>query len=284
MMRLKENMDLGCLYIVATPIGNLDDMSFRAVDVLKQVDIILAEDTRHSKRLLVHYEIDTPLRAFHEHNEVQKTQAILQELQAGKHLALISDAGTPLISDPGYVLVREAKAAGYQVVPIPGASALIAALSASGLASDQFSFMGFLPAKQGARIKALRAIVHLPATHIFYESPKRILASMQDLQSVLDEQRIVCLAKELTKSFETIKTGTTSELLMYLQADEAHQKGEFVLLIAGAEQDDLSAGRTQLDQLLPILLAEMGASKAAKLAAKITGIDKKHCYQRALEL
>ncbi len=272
------------LYIVATPIGNLDDITFRAIETLKTVDIILAEDTRHSKKLLNHYDISTPMRAFHEHNETQKSTEVINDLLAGKSMALISDAGTPLISDPGYVLVSEAKRAGVKVVPIPGPSAIISALSASGIASDSFSFFGFLPSKQTARLKMIQISAHLDETAIFYESPKRILASLLDLQSVLGDERVVCLAKELTKSFETIKTDILPNLIEYLQADDAHQKGEFVILISGIGKDNKVVGEAQLDKILPILLMEMGASKAAKLAAKITGIDKKHCYQRVIEL
>jgi len=273
---------IGTLYIVATPIGNLDDITFRAVDTLKSVDVILAEDTRHSIRLLNHYDLKTELRAFHEHNEKHKTQAVIAELLEGKNMALISDAGTPLISDPGYVLVREAKKSGVVVSPIPGASAMISAMSAAGIASDQFGFFGFLPNKQTARIKAIQAIAHSDQSVIFYESPKRILACAYDLQSVLGDERIVCFAKELTKSFETINTDTLPNLINYLEADPAHQKGEFVILISSIDKDNKVAGEEQLDTILPILLTEMGASKAAKLAAKITGIDKKHCYQRAI--
>jgi 16S rRNA (cytidine1402-2'-O)-methyltransferase len=272
------------LYIVATPIGNLDDITFRAIEILKTVDVILAEDTRHSKRLLSHYDIPTPMRAFHEHNETQKSAEVIDELLGGKNIALISDAGTPLISDPGYVLVSEAKKTGVNVVPIPGPSAMISAMSVSGVASDRFGFFGFLPSKQSARLKAIQAIAHIDQTAIFYESPKRILACAQDLQSVLGDERIVCFAKELTKSFETIKTDTLPVLIDYLQADDAHQKGEFVILISAIDKNNKVLGEEQLDKILPILLTEMGASKAAKLAAKITGIDKKYCYQRTIEL
>ncbi|WPE16545.1 16S rRNA (cytidine(1402)-2'-O)-methyltransferase [Candidatus Thioglobus autotrophicus] len=275
---------IGTLYIVATPIGNLDDITFRAIETLKNADVILAEDTRHSKRLLNHYDIKTDLRAFHEHNETQKSQLVISELLEGKNMALISDAGTPLISDPGYVLVREAKKAGVMVSPIPGASAMISAMSVAGIASDQFGFFGFLPNKQTARIKAIQAIAHIDQTAIFYESPKRILACARDLQSVLGSERIVCFAKELTKSFETIKTDTLPNLINYLEADQAHQKGEFVVLISSIDKNNKVIGEEQLDKILPILLVEMGASKAAKLAAKITGIDKKYCYQRAIDL
>ncbi|MGE4594475.1 MAG: 16S rRNA (cytidine(1402)-2'-O)-methyltransferase [Gammaproteobacteria bacterium] len=279
-----EKAPLGTLFIVATPIGNLDDITFRAVSVLKSVDFILAEDTRHSKKLLSHFDISTPLRAFHDHNEREKTQSVIDEINAGKSIALISDAGTPLISDPGYVLVSEAKKAGLKVVPLPGPSALITALSGAGLASDNFTFFGFLPNKQTARVKVLQGLVSRTETNIFYESPKRILATMSDMLSVLGENREVCLAKELTKAFETINTGTIPSLIEYLTVDTSHQKGEFVILISGADKTDSSAAEAELDTLLPILCAEMGASKAAKLAAKITGIDKKHCYQRAVDL
>ncbi len=270
------------LYIVATPIGNLDDITFRAIETLKNVDVILAEDTRHSKRLLNHYDIDTPMQAFHEHNESAKTADIVAQLLAGKNIALISDAGTPLISDPGYVLVGEAKKADIEVSPIPGASAMISALSAAGIASDHFSFIGFLPAKQTQRLKTIRLNAHLDETLIFYESPKRILSCANDLLQVLGGERIVCFAKEISKSFETIKTATLPDLIEYLSADQSHQKGEFVILVSGVDKNNKVDGEAQLSKILPILLTEMGASKAAKLAAKITGIDKKHCYQRAI--
>jgi 16S rRNA (cytidine1402-2'-O)-methyltransferase len=270
------------LYIVATPIGNLDDITFRAIEILKTVDLILAEDTRHSKRLLSHYNINTPLRAFHEHNETHKSAEVIKEILGGKNMALISDAGTPLISDPGYILVRDAKQAGVVVSPIPGPSAMISAMSVAGIATDKFSFFGFFPSKKNARIKAIQAVAHIEQTAIFYESPKRILDCSQDLLATLGNQRIVCLTKELTKSFETIKTDFLPNLIDFLQADTAHQKGEFVVIISSISKDNKIVGEEQLDKILPILLAEMGAAKAAKLAAKITGIDKKYCYQRAI--
>jgi len=274
----------GKLYIVATPIGNLSDISIRAVDILKNVDLVLAEDTRHSKKLFSHYEIDTPLKAFHEHNEKKKTEKIIDEIAAGKSIAMISDAGTPLISDPGYHLVSKAKKVSLDVVPIPGPSALIAALSSSGLASNSFTFIGFLPSKPVARLKLLQTKINLDETIIFYESPKRILSTLEDMLVVFGENREVCLAKELTKSFETILTDRLPSLIEYLDADISHQKGEFVILISPADKIDLIESERQLDKILPILCSEMGASKAAKLAAKITGIDKKHCYKRASAL
>lgn len=272
------------LYIVATPIGNLDDITFRAIKTLKTVDLILAEDTRHSKKLLNAYDINTPVRAFHEHNESIKTANTVAKLLAGKNIALISDAGTPLISDPGYVLVSEAKKAGIVVSPIPGASAMISALSSSGIASNRFTFFGFLPSKSTARIKAIQAASHIDETAIFYESPKRILACANDLLQVLGDERMVCFAKEISKSFETIKTDTLPKIIDYLTEDEAHQKGEFVILISGIDKNNFAKSEAQLDKILPILLTEMGTSKAAKIAAKITGIDKKYCYQRAIDL
>ena len=274
----------GTLFIVATPIGNLDDITFRAVQVLKSVDIVLAENTRHSKKLLLHLDILKTIRAFHEHNEREKTKAIIGEIRSGKSIALISDAGTPLISDPGYFLVAQAKKEGLKVVPIPGPTALITALSASGLASDSFTFLGFLPSKQTARVKLLKSLVGRTETSIFYESPKRILATLTDMHSIYGDSREVCLAKELTKVFETIQTDSIPNLIDYLTIDQNHQKGEFVILISATDKIDIAEAETQLNSLLPILCAELGASKAAKLAAKITGIDKKQCYKRALDL
>jgi 16S rRNA (cytidine1402-2'-O)-methyltransferase len=274
----------GKLYIVATPIGNLGDITIRAVDILKSVDLVLAEDTRHSKKLFAHYEIGTSLSAFHEHNEKNKTESIIDEITAGKSIAMISDAGTPLISDPGYHLVTKAKKVSIEVVPIPGPSALITALSSSGLASNSFTFFGFLPSKPVAKLKFLQTKINLDETIIFYESPKRILSTLEAMLEVFGESREVCLAKELTKSFETILTDRLPNLIEYLDADISHQKGEFVILVSSADKIDLVESERQLDKILPILCSEMGASKAAKLAAKITGIDKKHCYKRATSL
>jgi len=274
----------GTLFIVATPIGNLDDITFRAVETLKSVDLVLAEDTRHSQKILNHFDIKTPISAFHDYNEREKCATVIDKLKQGESIALISDAGTPLISDPGYVLVTVAKKNSVNVVPIPGPSALIAALSASGIPSDCFSFFGFLPSKQNARIKILKTFVSRPETIIVYESPKRILATLTDMLFVFGEAREVCLAKELTKTFETILTTNIPSLIDYITSDLSHQKGEFVLLISSSGKKKQLELDQQLDNLLPALCSEMGASKAARLAAKITGIDKKYCYQRAIEL
>ena len=273
----------GTLFIVATPIGNLDDITFRAVEILKSVDLILAEDTRHSQKILSHFDIKTPISAFHDYNEREKCTTVIDKLKQGVSIALISDAGTPLISDPGYVLVSVAKKNSIKVSPIPGPSALIAALSASGVPSDSFSFFGFLPSKQNARIKTLKTFISRPETIIIYESPKRILAALKDMLFVFGEAREVCLAKELTKTFETILTTNIPNLISYIASDPNHQKGEFVLLISSSGKKKQLELDQQLDNLLSVLCSEMGASKAAKLAAKITGIDKKYCYQRAIE-
>ena len=272
----------GVLYIVATPIGNLGDITIRAVDTLKRVDIVLAEDTRHSKKLFAHYEIHSALRAFHEHNESEIVNGIINEIHSGKSIALISDAGTPLISDPGFKLVSQAKKSGIEVTPIPGPSAVIAALSSSGIASSSFAFFGFLPTKKPSRLKLLKSKRSLNETIIFYESPKRILSTMEDMLEVFGANREACLAKELTKSYETILNDKLTNLIEYLLSDPDHQKGEFVILVAPTDKIDFDEAENQLDKILPILCAEMGASKAAKLAAKITGVDKKHCYKKAI--
>ena len=274
----------GSLYIIATPIGNLSDITLRAIETLKNVDLVLAEDTRHSKKLFDHYDIKSPLTAFHEHNENEKASGIISEINSGKSMALISDAGTPLISDPGYQLVSEAKKIGINVVPIPGPNAAIAALSSSGIASSSFSFFGFLPAKQASRLKLLKTKRSLDETIIFYESPKRILATIKDMMDVFGETRRVCLAKELTKSFETILNDNLIALIDYLESDPSHQKGEFVLIVSPDDKIDFDEAKSELEKILPILCDEMGASKAAKLASKITGLDKKYCYQKAINL
>ncbi len=274
----------GLLYIVATPIGNLHDITHRAIETLQNVDLILAEDTRHSQPLLHHLGIKSPVSAYHDFNEKGKCKSIINQLKRGKSIALISDAGTPLISDPGYVLVSEANKNSIKVVPIPGPSALITALSASGIECDSFSFFGFLPSKQNLRIKVLTSYINRAETIILYESPKRILATLNDMLSVFGAERRVCLAKELTKTFETILTKNIPSLIDYLTSDRSHQKGEFVILISSNKKKDKLELDQQLDNLLPILCREMSASKAAKLAAKITGIDKKYCYQKAIEL
>jgi 16S rRNA (cytidine1402-2'-O)-methyltransferase len=276
-------MMAGKLYIVATPIGNLTDITFRAIDTLKSVEVILAEDTRHAKVLLQHYQIDKPVWSLHEHNERIATDKIIQDLQMGKVMALISDAGTPLISDPGFVLVRAARAAGIEVIPIPGACAAITALSVSGLPTDQFYFIGFLPAKQQARCERLQALKDLTATVVCYESTHRIMDALQDILTTLPDRQLV-LAKELTKQFEAIITGTAEEILSWLNADANRQKGEFVLLIAG---NDAGAGEQStlvLQQMLAVLAKYLPVKQAAQIAAELTGHKKNALYQMLLEL
>lgn len=271
------------LYVVATPIGNLQDMTPRAVEVLQHVELIAAEDTRHSARLLAHFGINTRLISVHEHNERQRIETIVHQLQSGASVALISDAGTPLISDPGYVVVRELKAQGFKVVPVPGCVAFVTALSAAGLPTDRFIFEGFLPHKSAARKQVLKPLVDETRTLVFYESPHRILASLQDMQSVFGGEREVAIARELTKTYETIHTDTLDGLIAWMEADANQQKGEFVVIVHGLSE----VAKPELDakalQVLDVLLAELPASQAASIAAKITGLKKKVLYQAALD-
>lgn len=307
-----QSVKKGCLYLVSTPLGNLGDITLRAIEVLKSVDLILAEDTRHSQRLLQHFGIYKPCLAFHEHNERTKTTAIVHELQTGKTIALISDAGTPLINDPGYYLVRELKILGYPVVPIPGPSALIAALSASGLPTDRFCFQGFLPNKKSARRAELESLVLESRTLIFFEAPHRVQATLEDLMEFFGGDREAVIARELTKTFETIRLATLSELLTWVREDHHQQKGEIVLLVHGRRtaakrvtgnlsQDGMGEGEKEewteegsdpaahfiegeALKILKILLAELPMAQAAHIAAKITGLPKRILYNKALEL
>ncbi|MFK3722991.1 16S rRNA (cytidine(1402)-2'-O)-methyltransferase [Pseudomonas monteilii] len=274
----------GTLYVVATPIGNLDDISARALKILGAVKLIAAEDTRHSVRLLQHFGIQTPLAPCHEHNERDEGSRFIARLLAGDDVALVSDAGTPLISDPGYHLVRQARAAGITVVPVPGACALIAALSAAGLPSDRFMFEGFLPAKAVGRRARLEQVKEEPRTLIFYEAPHRILECLQDMQAVFGDERPAVLARELTKTFETLKGLPLAELRAFVESDSNQQRGECVVLVAGwsAPEDD-QAVSTQALRVLDLLLAEMPLKRAAALAAEITGVRKNLLYQAALE-
>ncbi|WP_276488516.1 16S rRNA (cytidine(1402)-2'-O)-methyltransferase [Ectopseudomonas mendocina] len=274
----------GSLYVVATPIGNLDDISARALRVLREVALIAAEDTRHSARLLQHFGIETPLAACHEHNERDQGGRFLARLQAGEDVALISDAGTPLISDPGYHLVRQARAAGFAVVPVPGACALIAALSAAGLPSDRFIFEGFLPAKAAGRRARLEQVSEEPRTLIFYEAPHRILECLQDMRDVFGSERPVLLARELTKTFETLQGLPLAELCEWVAADSNQQRGECVVLVAGWQAPEgEEAVSAEALRVLDLLMAEMPLKRAAALAAEITGVRKNLLYQVALE-
>lgn len=273
----------GVLYVVATPIGNLDDWSPRAVATLKAVRLIAAEDTRHSGRLLQHFDIATPLVAVHDHNEGARAEGLVARLAAGEDMALISDAGTPLVSDPGYRLVAAVQAAGLRVVPVPGACAAIAALSAAGLPSDRFIFEGFLPARAAARRERLRALADEPRTLIFYEAPHRIAECLEDMVAELGPERRVALAREITKAFETIRQLPLGEMRDWVASDANQQRGEIVLVLEGAP--DVAAADVdwrEADRLLGILMAELPPRQAAALVAQITGLKKNALYERAL--
>ncbi|WP_417550729.1 16S rRNA (cytidine(1402)-2'-O)-methyltransferase [Methylophaga sp.] len=271
------------LYIVATPIGNLADISARAIEVLSSVDLIAAEDTRHSKYLLKHHGIETSTISLHEHNEQQRSELLLSRIAAGESIALISDAGTPLISDPGFRLVNMAREQGIKVVPIPGACAVITALSASGLSAERFAFEGFLPPKSTARRQVLEKLANEPRTLIFYESPKRMVASLQDMLAVFGAERKACLARELTKMFETIVTLPLAELVEVVIADPNHQKGEIVLLIEG-QSTVVDSDEAEQARVLKILLEEVPLKQAASITASILGIKKNKAYDMALKL
>jgi 16S rRNA (cytidine1402-2'-O)-methyltransferase len=272
------------LYIVATPIGNLDDMSMRAIDILKTVHRIAAEDTRHSRRLLQHYGINTPMLALHEHNEQRAADGIIHLLLQGRPVALISDAGTPLISDPGFPLVRACREQGIRVSPVPGPSAAIAALSVSGLPTDRFRFEGFLPRTQATRISRLECLKKETATLVFYESCHRISHSLEALSQVFGSERFACVARELTKQYEDVFHGSLAELGKLVQADEYRQKGEFVLVVSGATQQKQAVLPKEALDLLEVLVAELPLKQAAAIAAKVTGLKKNELYQAGLKL
>ncbi|WP_205231132.1 16S rRNA (cytidine(1402)-2'-O)-methyltransferase [Azospira oryzae] len=270
------------LYVVPTPLGNLQDMSLRAVEVLKAVPWVAAEDTRHSQPLLRHFGSGARLLPAHQHNEEQAAQGVIDKLAAGEAVALISDAGTPAVSDPGARIVARVREAGFKVVPLPGACAAVTALSASGLMAPHFLFYGFLPAKAGQRQKELEALVALPYTLVFYEAPHRVLESVEALAAAFGPERTIVFARELTKLFETIHACPLGEALEWLQADANRQRGEFVLLVEGApEGADDGAG----ERVLKLLLAEgLPVKQCAKLASEITGASKNELYQKALAL
>lgn len=273
----------GTLYVVATPIGNLQDISPRALEILRSVQLIAAEDTRHSARLLQHFGVTTATTACHDHNERDKSIRLVERMLAGEDMALISDAGTPLISDPGYHLVRQAREAGVRVCPIPGACALIAALSAAGLPSDRFAFEGFLPAKAHGRRQRLQALALEPRTWMLYEAPHRLLECLEDMLDILGPTRQVVLARELTKTFETIKGAPIAELVEWVRADSDQQRGECVLVVEALPARDESEGLDpQAQRVLDILLSELPVKQAAALAAQITGEKKNRLYQLAL--
>lgn len=271
------------LYIVATPIGNLADISQRAIDILSAVDVIACEDTRHTGKLLSAFSIKNKTLSLHDHNERQRQEQIAAMLQEGKSIALVSDAGTPLISDPGFHLVRHCRNLGLKVSPIPGACAAISALSVAGLPTDRFSFEGFLPSKSGARQATLQALANEPRTMVFYDAPRRAIDTVQDIVTTLGGDRYLVIARELTKTFETIHSDTAENFLAWLKQDANQLKGEMVLIIEGykALENEISA---EVINTLKLLLAEMKPKKACAITAEIYGVKKNALYDFALSL
>lgn len=270
------------LYIVATPIGNLEDLSARAVRILSTVDLIVAEDTRTSRKLLMHYGITTPLSALHEHNEREQAPKLIEQLRAGKSIALISDAGTPLISDPGYHLVRAAHAADIIVVPVPGPCAAITALSVAGLPSDRFAFEGFPPAKSAARRAFFGRLAAELRTLIFYESPHRIIDSLADMLAEFGAAREAMVARELTKKFETLRAGSLGVLADWIARAETPRQGEFVVLVHGAEARTVAPALPDAERVLKLLMAELPTRQAVDLAVGVTGLPRNTLYKLAL--
>jgi len=276
--------DPGTLYIVATPIGNLDDISRRAIEILNGVDLIAAEDTRHSQKLLQSIQVDTPVVSHHDFSADSAIDRILGKLESGSSVALISDAGTPLISDPGYKLVSLARQKNLNVIPIPGASALVSALSVSGLATDRFTFEGFLPSKAAARQKRLSALADEQRTMVFYESVHRIMESLKDMSAAFEEQRLIFIGRELTKRFESHFLGTATECIQWLDGDSNQQKGEFVVIVAGSDEQLEEARRhEQAMDIVRLLKSEVSMKKAVSLASKISGARKNLLYEEALK-
>jgi len=276
--------DPGTLYIVATPIGNLDDISRRAIEVLCQVDLIAAEDTRHSQRLLQNIQVNTPVVSHHDFSAQNAIDRILEKLESGSSVALISDAGTPLISDPGYKLVKLARQKNLLVLPIPGASALVSALSVSGLATDRFTFEGFLPSKAPARRSRLSSLADEQRTMVFYESTHRIMSCLQDMSTVFGEQRPIFIGRELTKRFESHFLGTASACVEWLSADANQQKGEFVVIVGGSDELLEEARKhEQAMDIVRLLKKEVSMKKAVSLASKISGARKNLLYEAALK-
>jgi len=275
--------NIGTLYIVPTPIGNLNDISQRALDILASVDLIACEDTRHTSRLLNHYDITTKTISLHDHNEAARSGYLVDKIKQGASIALVSDAGTPLISDPGYVFVKACRSEQINVIALPGPCALTTALSGSGLATDKFAFFGFLPVKQQAKSQALSTLVQKGCTSIFYEAPRRIRDTLAVCAEVFDEHHEIVLAKEISKTFETYKVGKASEILEWLDEDPVHQKGEFVLMIhlSKREQDDEFV--PQAIALLVALKKELPLKRAAAIVAEHYDVKKNALYKYALE-
>ena len=277
--------EAGAVYVVATPIGNLRDVTLRGLDILRSVDVIAAEDTRVTSTLLRRYGIATRARAIHRHNEARQVDALLAELAAGRSIALVSDAGTPAISDPGARLVRAARAAGHRVVPIPGATAIAAAISTAGLAAERFAFIGFLPSQAKARQELLASIASWPVALVFYEAPHRIAATLADLTQAFGEDRMLTIARELTKVFETIATMPLVDAAGWIAADANRVRGEFVLILdAPAARADRAEASAEVDRLLVALLEELPPARAARVAATMVALPRDALYARALAL
>ena len=270
--------------MVATPIGNLADITLRALEVLKAVDLIAAEDTRHTSGLLSHYAIQKKLLAVHEHNEQRAAAQLLERLRSGESVALVTDAGTPGISDPGAVVVDILRDAGIAVVPVPGASAVIAAMSAAGIRANGFTFAGFLPASGSQRRKALEALKTHDATLVFYEAPHRVVESVRDMAAVLGDERRLTIARELTKTFETFHRCRLGEAVEWLQADPNQQRGEFVLMVEAMPEQVSDQMAPEVERTLKLLMAELPLKQAVKLAAEITGAKKNALYEHGLNI
>lgn len=287
MNQYANNPVSGTLYVIATPIGNLSDITRRATETLEKVDWVAAEDTRHSKPLLNSLGINQTLLSLHEHNEAQRTEQLLEKLLNGENGALISDAGTPLINDPGYYLVKRLRKEGVNVVPIPGPSAVITALCAAGLPTDRFTYEGFLPARSSKRLLALENLVKETRTLVFYESPHRLIDCLQDMQQAFGEQREIVVARELTKKFEQFVSGSLLEVLTYFTENSDKVRGEFVLMLAGAElknDEESAAAMVETDKMIQVMLKQsLPVKQISEMIAEITGEKKKAIYQRVLE-
>ncbi|WP_321326606.1 16S rRNA (cytidine(1402)-2'-O)-methyltransferase [Thiomicrorhabdus sp.] len=287
MNQYANNPVSGTLYVIATPIGNLSDITRRATETLEKVDWVAAEDTRHSKPLLNSLGINQTLLSLHEHNEAQRTEQLLEKLLNGENGALISDAGTPLINDPGYYLVKRLRKEGVNVVPIPGPSAVITALCAAGLPTDRFTYEGFLPARSSKRLLALENLVKETRTLVFYESPHRLIDCLQDMQQTFGEQREIVVARELTKKFEQFVSGSLLEVLTYFTENSDKVRGEFVLMLAGAElknDEESAAAMVETDKMIQVMLKQsLPVKQISEMIAEITGEKKKAIYQRVLE-
>lgn len=284
----KSGIQSGTLYIVATPIGNLSDFSQRAQSILEGVDLVAAEDTRHSAKLLQHFNITTKMISLHDFNETDRSQKLISKLKRGESIALISDAGTPLISDPGYVLVRECQQKEVPVIPVPGPCAAITALSAAGLPTDRFIFEGFSPSKSGARKEAFSKLTPETRTLVFYESSHRILASLIDMLEIFGDRQAV-IARELTKRFETIKSDNLSGLIKWIENDDKQKLGEIVVILAGADavelqQAEIGNAESLLKKFLLELSPGLSVSQSVSLVAELTGLKKNQIYDMALAI